>query len=427
MLSFIHLSDIHFRTFSGDPFDIDENLRSELIYDISHNLTKEISSIDGILVCGDIAFSGQAIEYKVAIEFLERICDLLKIEKSHIFCVPGNHDVDQNITRSSASVKALQDKLEQTKNSTEFDWQLSEMFRNTQDSSVLYSPITCYNEKFATMYGCSLAPNRPIWKQEMDFEGNYKLCIVGINSTIISNHEDHRDNGGEKLMRIGEIQIPSRKENTIFLSLCHHPPECWEDPERRLALKINNRIAIQLYGHKHEQAIECYKNALLIKSGATHPSRFEEGWIPRYNWICLKIDKVDSCDVLTVRIYPRVLDKTSSKFEPDTSIPDGKEYIEYSLPLSECMNLDNATPPEVMPEQSVLSVSSWERSFIYDFMSLPFLCRERILKKFALEKPKDEGKKHTELLEEIISRAKESGCEAQLVEEVRIQKEGLRQ
>ena len=122
-----------------------------------------------------------------------------------------------------------------------------------------------------------------------------------------------------------------------------------------------------------------------------------------------------------------VLDKTSSKFEPDTSIPDGKEYIEYSLPLSESMNLDNATPPEVMPEQSVLSVSSWERSFIYDFMSLPFLCRERILKKFALEKPEDEGKKHTELLEEIISRAKESGCEAQLVEEVRIQKEGLRQ
>jgi hypothetical protein len=218
MLSFIHLSDIHFRTFSGDPFDIDEDLRSELIYDISHNLTKEISSIDGILVCGDIAFSGQAIEYKVAMDFLERICDLLKIDKSHIFCVPGNHDVDQNITRSSASVKALQDKLEQTKNSTEFDWQLSEMFRNTQDSSVLYSPITCYNENFATIYGCSLAPNRPTWKQEMDFEGDYKLCIVGINSTIISNHEDHRNNGGEKLMRISEIQIPSRKENTIFLA-----------------------------------------------------------------------------------------------------------------------------------------------------------------------------------------------------------------
>lgn len=48
------------------------------------------------------------------------------------------------------------------------------------------------------------------------------------------------------------------------------------------------------------------------------------------------------------------------------------------------------------------------------------------LKKFSLEKPEDEGKKHTELLEKIINRAKESGCEAQLVEEVRTQKEGLR-
>lgn len=426
MLSFIHLSDIHFRNFSGDPFDLDQDLRSELIYDISNHLKKQIASIDGILVCGDIAFSGQEAEYKVATRFLEQICDLLRVEKSHIFCVPGNHDVDQNITRSSSSVKALQNELEYAKDNPEFDCYLSNIFRNTQDSNVLYSPIMCYNEKFAAQYGCSLAPNKPIWKQEIDFEGNYKLCIVGINSTIISNHRDHGDGGVEKPMRIGEIQIPSRKENTIFLSLCHHPPECWNDPERKLAQKINNRIAIQLYGHKHEQAIEYYENALLIKSGATHPSRFEEGWVPRYNWICLRIDKVNNCDVLFVQIYPRVLDKTSSKFDPDPSLQDGKEYIEYSIQLSTSMDQNNITSTEEMPESSVLSVSSWERSFIYDFMNLPFICRERILKKFSLEKPEDEGKKHTELLEEIIRRAKENRCESQLIEEVRIQKEGLK-
>lgn len=386
MLSFIHLSDIHFRNFSGDRFDVDEDLRSELIYDISHNLKKQISSIYGILVCGDIAFSGQAAEYKVATAFLEQICDLLMVEKSHIFCVPGNHDVDQNITRSSVSVKALQNELEKAKSNAEFDQYLSNIFRNIQDATVLYSPLMCYNEKFAAQFGCSLAPNNPVWKQEIDFEGNYKLCIVGINSTIISNHEDHRESGDEKLMRIGEIQIPSRKENTIFLSLCHHPPECWKDPERKLAQKINNRIAVQLYGHKHEQSIERHENALLIKSGATHPSRFEKDWIPRYNWICLKIDKVNSCDVLTVRIYPRVLDKTSSRFEPDSSIAGGKQYIEYAVSLSESMNLDIATPPEIMPEQPVLSVSSWERSFIYDFMNLPFLCREHVLKKILFRK-----------------------------------------
>lgn len=426
MISFIHLSDIHFRKFSGDPYDIDNDLRSELIYDICHNLKRQIPSVYGVLLCGDIAFSGQESEYNAAMKFLENICSLLNIEKTHIFCVPGNHDVDQSITRSTTSVKALQDKLEQTQGSAEFDNLLSEFLRNPQDSKILYSPIMCYNNKFAAQYGCSLEPNYLTWRQEIDFDDNYKLCIVGINSTIVSNHEDHREDSSEKPMRIGEFQIPSRKENTIFLSLCHHPPECWEDPERKLAQKIDSRIAVQLYGHKHEQAIERHQNSLIIKSGATHPSRFEQGWIPRYNWICLKIDHTNSGDSLTIQIYPRVLDKISSKFEPDPLIQSEKEYIEYSIPLPVSINSDNTTPPEVLLEPNILSVSSWERRFIYDFINLPFLYREQILKKLSLKLPEDEGKKHTELLNKIIDRAKANGCEIQLIEEVKTQKEGLR-
>ena len=425
MLSFVHLSDIHFRKYSGDPFDIDQDLRSELVYDISENLAKQSFHINGILVCGDIAFSGQETEYKAAMLFLKQLCEVLKLEQSQVFCVPGNHDVDQSITRASSSVKALQDKLELAPNSAEFDDTLSRFFRNSQDLNILYSPIRCYNEKFAFQYGCSLEPDKPAWSQEIGFDGNYKLCIVGLNSTIISNHEDHRVDGGEKPMRIAEFQIPSRKENTIFLSLCHHPPECWNDPEKKLISKINNRISVQLYGHKHEQAIELSEHALLIKSGATHPSRFEEGWIPRYNWICLKIDKANSHDVLSVRIYPRVLDKTSSRFVSDPLTQDGKEYIEYSLPLSASINLQCDTPQEEMPESNVLSVSSWERRFIYDFINLPYFCRRNILQKLCLEKPEDEGKRDTELLDKIIRRAKEKGCVPKLMEEVKKQKEGI--
>lgn len=42
MLSFIHLSDIHFRRYSGDLYDIDNDLRAELIHDISHRLLKNL-------------------------------------------------------------------------------------------------------------------------------------------------------------------------------------------------------------------------------------------------------------------------------------------------------------------------------------------------------------------------------------------------
>ena len=36
MLAFIHLSDIHFTKYSGDQYDIDQDLRDELLRDIQN-------------------------------------------------------------------------------------------------------------------------------------------------------------------------------------------------------------------------------------------------------------------------------------------------------------------------------------------------------------------------------------------------------
>lgn len=100
MLSFIHLSDIHFHKYSGDAYDIDHDLRCEIIRDISYEYRKKISTIDGILICGDIAFSGDEQQYNSATTFLNEICNALNLDKSHVFCVPGNHDIDQKIYSS---------------------------------------------------------------------------------------------------------------------------------------------------------------------------------------------------------------------------------------------------------------------------------------------------------------------------------------
>lgn len=112
MLSFIHLSDIHFQKYSGDAYDLDADLRNELLIDLSKNLPKSISNVNGILICGDIAFSAQEKEYEVASHFLEQICKRVSLDPSRVFCVPGNHDVDQGITRGSWSLQALQHKIE---------------------------------------------------------------------------------------------------------------------------------------------------------------------------------------------------------------------------------------------------------------------------------------------------------------------------
>ena len=72
-ISFIHLSDIHFRKTSGSSVDIDADLRNAILMDIKINAKSTLKNIKGILVGGDIAFAGQKKEYDFARKFLKEI------------------------------------------------------------------------------------------------------------------------------------------------------------------------------------------------------------------------------------------------------------------------------------------------------------------------------------------------------------------
>lgn len=429
MLSFIHLSDIHFQKYSGDAYDIDKDIRQEIINDIDENLHNYISNIDGILVCGDIAFSGAEQEYKAAIAFLDELCDVLHLDKKHIFCVPGNHDVDQSLTGRSLLIQALQKNLEEKSSTDEFDSALGGFLRIPSEAKVLYSSISNYNQKFAAQYGCGFGPDKLMWEKSMDLDDKYTLCIVGINSTILSSHTDHSNDEPtkEKKMRIGAIQIPNRHSNTVYLSLCHHPPECWNDPNQEVLRKLSDRAFVQLYGHKHEQAIEHFGKALLIKSGATQPSRFEEGWFPIYNWISLDIEQEEENDFLLVRIYPRVLNKNRSSFI--SGVEGKKKYYDHHIPLTqggaELGDTQPVTSPIATDESEMsppLDMASWEHDFIYDFINLPHVRQSRVLKKLQLTEPTDKGKTYIELIDKIIQRAKKLGCVQSLIDETKLQK-----
>lgn len=421
MLAFIHLSDIHFNKYSGDSYDVDNDLRNEVLRDITQNCKKAIPTIAGILICGDIAFSGQAVEYQFASEFLDRICTGLSIDRTSVFCVPGNHDVDQSITKNAKSVKYLQHQLENTASQAAYDDCLAKLLHTPQDALTLISTIQCYNEVFAAQYRCDYTHNKLLWQQSFSFDAGYKLCLAGINSTIISSEEDHISETREKQMCIGNCQIPERTSRTIYLSLCHHPPECWRDPGNKLSEKMNDRVAVQLYGHKHIQTINFTGKTLIVGSGATHPCRTYGEWTPRYNWITLSIDDKLGTPYLMVRIYPRILNEAQTAFEPEKNLPVGKEYREYQINLDEVTSKENHTEGgESIPENGAPSVSvySWDRKFIYAFMNLPFSRRRDILAKLELDRPEDGENRHICLLDCYIQRAKEQNCVEALIKEV---------
>ena len=335
--SFIQMSDIHFKSSSGDSYDIDKQLRSAMIRDLKNNVLNYIDNIKGILVCGDLAFSGQKGELEIAKEFLKKMTMLLGLSLKEVFCVVGNHDVDQSVIKNSHIIELLQSELKKVDDmdADKLDSILRKIQKDVHIQGLLYKPIDNYNQ-FADSLLCNYTVDKPNWERDFKLDEKYTLRLWGMNSTLISSHKDHFDEKGnwlsygeERKMVINNKQIPEPQDNVIYMTLCHHPTQCWNN--ERLVTMMDGRAKLQLYGHKHIQSIDANEQRITINSGALQPERGND-WIPLYNWISLKV--VDN--ELIVRIFPRIYDNDIGNFQRDVKNCDTeKEYKELRLKLDE--------------------------------------------------------------------------------------------
>lgn len=407
MITYIQLSDIHFRRYSGDAYDIDNDLRNEMIRDIRACYLANQFCTAGVIVCGDIAFSGQDSEYEYADRFLEEVTNCINVKPSCVFCVPGNHDVNQNIPKSSFLVELLQDHLEEAADQIHLDYILSKIMRDRAAAEMLLSPIQAY-QKFASKYVCNIDENKLFWEHVVKLNEKYNLKLVGINSALISSAKDHASRTTERKMRIGQCQLPRRTDNTVLLTICHHPPECWKDEQYELQNKLDARVNLQLYGHKHMLRLSANKSCLTVCSGAVHPDRFEGEWIPTYNWITLDIKEDDGKEYLDIHIVPRMYDPQTNQFQDNTEIKS--EERTFSLLLSEKPKISSEKEPFIQTDDS-----SWKKTFAYSFLKLPSVEREKILEELELPLPEDQGRQHYEIIADIIERAEKAGCVEELL------------
>src|SRR5258708_4437006 len=93
ILHILHLSDLHGRPERHQDIKI---VLTALRQCITDTLSRFSWPIDLICFTGDLANKGQAAEYVFAQEcFLDPVLDLLKLDKTRFFMVPGNHDVQR--------------------------------------------------------------------------------------------------------------------------------------------------------------------------------------------------------------------------------------------------------------------------------------------------------------------------------------------
>jgi hypothetical protein len=377
----VHLSDIHFTRASGvSVHDLDKNVRNELVLDAT-KFAKENGPVTGILVTGDIAFSGSKIEYDYATAWLREFCRAISCPVENVWVVPGNHDVDRLKTKRKVTQMLHRDIR---KEDSDVDRELREILSDAQSAASLLEPLTDYNI-FAGQFGCSISAEKHYWERDLNLACGTTIRLRGLTSALVSNDEDKRTR-----IVLGAAQASvERAPAVLHMTLCHHPPD-WLRDNDAVEDQLKSKVHIQLFGHKHSQRLDEINGKVRLVAGAMHPERVEGSWIPTYNF--LEISRRGS-DSIGLRVYQR------QWHQPDTNFvalrnPDGgqdhREFLWSDFPAATKAELDSVVSHEASGANVSASVpstvvattaternesmppSNYERLLTYRFLTLPF-------------------------------------------------------
>ena len=429
-----HLSDIHFYEFnsSSGQFDLNEDLRNELERD-AEELVQRFDHVNGIVVTGDIAFSGITEEYNIAKQWLEGLRRILDSPGQNIWSIPGNHDVHRPTIEGSLNIPNMHNEL-RTVDTRRIDETLVRYLGHS-DGDLLFEAIKNYNS-FANPYGCVITRLRPFWLHDLELNDGSFLRLAGLNSTLVSDaSDDQRSN----LLVLGERQSLLLNRNGVtYLAMCHHPAD-WLRDEEAVTDNLIKRAAIQLFGHKHtfhhRKVTETGNESLIVSAGAVHPSRKEVDWQPRYNFISISVVENNNQRQLEVKVWPRIY-TAEKRFAADFTTNGSDHRISHinigawngkTLPERHSVHeviigTTSGTHMATVPQATHIveeAIMENERLLVYRFFSLSYPQIVRIAVDLDLLRTEDRGANETDLLNRFYTRAKAANRLAELWQRVK--------
>lgn len=299
-ISILHISDLH-----KDDDDSYADLLSSLIDDIDNcKKNNGIKKPDMIVVSGDVirgavgdnADNEIKTQYEQVASFLESlVLTFLGGDKRKIIIVPGNHDINREISKKSMV------KIEQSTNSHNL---ISELFR--EKSAIRWcwndlhfykiNDIPTYNKRFYNfieffntfydgIYAFPLAPE----EQSILFNINeYNIVFIGFNSCC---DLDHLNTSGKihptSLSRLSLKVKELHNRGNLLVGVWHHhtagaPFESNYLDKRILSAMIDRHIHLGIHGHQHISEIANeFKNCIngdslfLISAGTLYGKQKE--------------------------------------------------------------------------------------------------------------------------------------------------------
>lgn len=413
-LVLVHLSDIHFtRTSNVSVHDLDKNVRNELVLD-AIKVAKEIGPVSGVLVTGDVAFSGNEAEFDHATTWLRDFCRAIECPEESVWVVPGNHDVDRQRTKRKLT-RMLHEGVR--KEESDVDKELREIFADAQSAAALLEPLTDYN-KFAARFGCSITAEKHFWERDITLACGTAIRLRGLTSALVSNEEDKRT----RIVLGGAQASVERASGVLHMTLCHHPPD-WLRDHDAVEDHLKSKVHIQLFGHKHSQRLDEINGKVRLVAGAMHPERGEGDWLPTYNF--LEISRRDD-DRLGLRVYQRRWNQPDTNFVAWRDPNNGRDHREFLWPGFPVPS--KATPQSVVSHSSyatshpniaaattatekddAMLPQNYERRLTYRFLMLPFRRQITVAKNLDVLTDADRVLSDEALFRVLFKRAAEKG------------------
>jgi calcineurin-like phosphoesterase family protein len=315
-LRFIHLSDIHFGQEHGERLHIHTDVRDQVLADVEVlRETFPDNKIDGVLVTGDLAFSGTPEEYGSAGEFLDNLTERAGCPRTAVRVIPGNHDIHREsiCEASNWMLSELKDKGAEA---------LDRFLQKEQDRDVLYSRLRHYGN-FANAYDCPLDGFGGIAGQAVfSISPDRNLRFLGLNSALACGKDDEQ---GKLILGAKQWVLPRNKGEELIV-LCHHPLHWFRDSEDALRY-VRTRARVFISGHEHSPSFDVVRieggcDLLVLAAGATTPPKESE--IYKYTYNIIEFDWEPKQDGLLVKLYPRVWSNHDTRFVEHFDLP-GKE------------------------------------------------------------------------------------------------------
>lgn len=328
-LRWLHVSDFHF----SEKYNVQgAGIVLESLLNTLRDMRRRGRGLDCIFITGDIANTGSESEYRMAEDYLGRLCEVAGVPRQLVLMVPGNHDVARSRGFGLSRTLFSYEEAQQFFQPSAERWHLKK----------LEAFINFYDRFYKAGHEGPGEPRKAATglataQAEIVRVRGVELGVLPLNTAWFAQADD--DAGklfiGEPLLRAGLARI---QHAPLRLAMMHHPIADLSEVERRtIEQLLQEHFHFLLRGHLHDNEAgyisSAYKQTLSLAAGAAYQGRV----VYQNRAMIVDLDLDGASNVVRVRPYPIRYEMTGhDRWTLDTGVFP-KSYPTYletlTLPL----------------------------------------------------------------------------------------------